>query len=581
MKRLLAAAAILCAAITAPYAQTLPSGSLGTVTGNTRNTWQPFTYTFTPSTTGANFVGFAFREDPAFWTFDNVTLTAAGSTTNLLTNGTFTTGGRFSVTTNNGVSNMQAPTNWGVWYQNGTYPAAAGTWTDIGGAHGGVWYDGAVGSFDGIYQGVALTAGTTYTIAFEVSGNNTSNGSSIQLGVYGGACSTVSISPDQCTIPSSVGFTTLATPSQGAAAGNPTPPPVTLVSTANAPSTATSSTAYGTSVVAYNVANARVNSGQWIAITRTTTPVTTRPYTITTVTTPHAVETYSDGTTVTTNGTPLTTTQNGATITIGQPVAQTASVSGVSLKDSIAVRNFNPFLVDALSTKDGAWATPSLGYAKTSGSFRISGLSFGYQTTVENNTAGIAGNISKIENSGFVGSSSSSDAYAGTAYFLTKQEDVWIKGAVGYSAAEYATTTSLPVFALVNSSTVKTRNYYGDITFYSAKEFEGFRPLVGVVLNKSEVVSQAEGGSALLSTLPGVGSSFEARPYVGIRYDIDDVFGIETRVTRSRDFGTVAQIRASAKIEIVKDAYIELTAGADKGSNYTGAVGMIGLKINF
>ena len=105
MKRLLAAAVIMCAAITAPYAQTLPSGSLGTVTGNTRNTWQPFTYTFTPSTTGANFVGFAFREDPAFWTFDNVTLTAAGSTTNLLTNGTFTTGGRFSVTTNNGVSN--------------------------------------------------------------------------------------------------------------------------------------------------------------------------------------------------------------------------------------------------------------------------------------------------------------------------------------------------------------------------------------------------------------------------------------------------------------------------------------------
>ena len=581
MKRLLAAAAILCAAITAPYAQTLPSGSIGTVTGNTRNTWQPFTYTFTPSTTGANFVGFAFREDPAFWTFDNVTLTAAGSQTNLLTNGTFTTGGRFSVTTNNGVSNMQAPTNWGVWYQNGTYPAAAGTWTDIGGAHGGVWYDGAVGSFDGIYQGVALQAGTTYTIAFEVSGNNTSNGSSIQLGVYGGACSTVSISPDQCTIPSSVGFTTLATPSQGAAAGNPTPPPVTLVSTANAPSTATSSTAYGTSVVAYNVANARVNSGQWIAVTRTTTPVTTRPYTITTVTTPHAVETYSDGTTVTTNGTALTTTQNGATITIGQPVAQTASVSGVSLKDSIAVRNFNPFLVDALSTKDGAWATPSLGYAKTSGSFRISGLSFGYQTTVENNTAGIAGNISKTENSGFVGSSSSSDAYTGTAYFLTKQEDVWVKGAVGYSTAEYATTTSLPVFALVNSSTVKTRNYYGDITFYSAKEFEGFRPLVGVVLNKSEVVSQAEGGSALLSTLPGKGSSFEARPYAGIRYDIDDVFGVETRVTRSRDFGTVGQVRASAKVEIVKDAYIELTAGADKGSNYTGAVGMIGLKINF
>ena len=59
---------------------------------------------------------------------------------------------------------IQAPADWGVWYQNGTYPAAAGTWSNIGGSHGGVWYDGAVGTFDGIYQGIALQAGTTYTI---------------------------------------------------------------------------------------------------------------------------------------------------------------------------------------------------------------------------------------------------------------------------------------------------------------------------------------------------------------------------------------------------------------------------------
>ena len=221
MKKIMAALVALFAFVSVAEAQTLPSGSVGVVTNNTPNTWQTFNYTFTPSTTGANFLGFAFRQDPAFWTFDNVKLTAAGSQTNLLTNGAFNTGGQFSVTTNNGPSSMQAPTNWGVWYQNGTYPAAAGTWTDIGGTHGGVWYDGAVGSFDGIYQGVVLQAGTTYTVSFEVSGNNTSNGSSIQLGVYGGACSTVSIAPDQCTIPSTVGFTTLATPSQGAAAGNP------------------------------------------------------------------------------------------------------------------------------------------------------------------------------------------------------------------------------------------------------------------------------------------------------------------------------------------------------------------------
>ena len=154
--------------------QVLPGGYIGTVTNNTPNTWQSYSYSFTPSTSGSNYVGFAFRQDPAFWTFDNVSLTAPGSSTNLLTNGGFGSGGAISITTNNGPGTIQAPTNWGVWYQNGTYPAAAGTWQDIGGAHGGVWYDGAVGTFDGIYQGIGLTAGTTYTLSFEVSGNHMS-----------------------------------------------------------------------------------------------------------------------------------------------------------------------------------------------------------------------------------------------------------------------------------------------------------------------------------------------------------------------------------------------------------------------
>ena len=236
--------------------QTLPPGELGTVTANTPNTWQTFTYTFTPSQTGANFIGFAFRQDPAYWTFDNVTLVVQGTTTNLLTNGDFTTGGSFSVTTSNGVSSIQAPTNWGVWYQNGTYPAAAGTWSQIGGSHGGVWYDGAVGTFDGIYQGVQLTAGTTYTISFEVSGNNTANTSSIQLGIYGGACADVSIAASGCTIPASVGFTTLATPAQGAAAGGPTGPVAV-----NNPSGTTANNPAGTTTLAVTNAGTYTNDG--------------------------------------------------------------------------------------------------------------------------------------------------------------------------------------------------------------------------------------------------------------------------------------------------------------------------------
>ena len=580
MRKILAfIAALFC--VSSVYAQNLPAGSLGSVTSNTPNTWQTFTYNFTPSTSGANFIGFAFRQDPAFWTFDNVRISAAGSTTNLLTNGGFDTGGQFSVTTTNGPSSMQAPTNWGVWYQNGTYPAAAGTWTNIGGNHGGVWYDGAVGSFDGIYQGVVLQAGTTYTVSFEVSGNNASNASSIQLGIYGGACSTVTLAADQCTIPSSVGFTTLATPAQGAAAGNPTPPPVTLVSTANAPSTSTATTTNGVTSTVNNVVTLGNNNGQWIAVTRTITPIRTTPFTITTITTPHTIQTYSDGTTITNNGTPVTTTQNGATVVVGQPTIQTASASAVALKDAMAITRFNPFLVDPLSTKDGAWGTPSMGYTKANGVFRSGGVSVGYQKTIENRTFGIAGKFDRNNSHDYLNSDSNYDSYSGTAYLINKYNFVWIKGAVGFNSSQYATTTTLPIFALVNQSKVKVNNFYGDLTIYSGKDFRGFRPLAGVTVSKAKVSSESEMGSILLSSIPKDDTKVLFTPYAGIRYDFNDNIGVETRVTQSTDFKTVGQIRTTAKKEIFKNVFVDVQGGFDKGKNYTAAVGMVGLKVNF
>ena len=291
--------------------QTLPAGSVGVVTGNTPNTWQTYSYSFTPNISGTNYVGFAFRQDPAFWTFDNASLTTQGSTTNLLTNGGFTNGGAISITTNNGPGTIQAPTNWGVWYQNGTYPSAAGTWNDIGGTHGGVWYDGAVGTFDGIYQGIVLQAGTTYTISFEVSGNHTSNGGSVQLGIYAGPCADTSIAAASCTIPSSAGFTTLATPAEGAAAGNPTPTivsttagvPIVSSSDARGTTTTTVASTRGTTTYVPTTTFTGTRQDPTLSVNRNittvaTTPITTvtthtTPITTTTITTPTQLVNYS------------------------------------------------------------------------------------------------------------------------------------------------------------------------------------------------------------------------------------------------------------------------------------------------
>jgi hypothetical protein len=438
---------------------------------------------------------------------------------------------------------------------------------------------------------------------------------------------------------------TISANGNGAAAqngNNGTPPPPTVVSTAagtpkvtssssNGTTTTTSTTTRGTTTTVssttlapttYTSSNRDVaaKTPKTIDVTRTTTvvgttprtvvntattPVTvvttsTTPRTTTTTTIPVTVTTYSDDSTTSTDGTPVvttsttnivtqtpTTTNEVIVTTVRDNIVnstssnQTASVSAVGLKDAIAVRNFNPFLVDVISTKDGAWVTPSLGYAKAGGLIRNSSLGFGTQSTFENNTLGIAGTFNKSNSHEYLNTNSGSNSYGATAYILNKQSEVWTKASIGFGVTDYNTTTSLPIFALANSSKVKVKNYYADLTFYSGEDYSGFRPLVGVTLNKSMVSSTVESGSSLLSTLPEKDSSFSTTPYAGVRYDLDNWFGVETRITQSQDFKTVGQIRASIKNEIFKDVYFDLTGGFDKSKNYTAAVGMVGLKIKF
>ena len=206
MKRIIAL--FLFFLTTLAQAQVLPAGYIGRVLNNTPGQWQTYSFTFTAATTGSTYFMLAFRQDPAYWRVDNIVVTAAGNNTNLLTNGDMTTGGTLTKQVGGQTQYINTPTAWGVAYQNNTYPAAAGTWMN------GLWYDGAVGSFDAIYQAIRVTAGVTYTISFSVNGDNTSDGNSVQLGVYAGSCGNVSLPPTECSLPSSSGFTSLAAPGE-------------------------------------------------------------------------------------------------------------------------------------------------------------------------------------------------------------------------------------------------------------------------------------------------------------------------------------------------------------------------------
>jgi fibronectin-binding autotransporter adhesin len=275
MKRLLSIFFFLVTLCIGSHCQTvsagdLPAGYLGSVLNYSYGT-QLYTYTYTPTVSGVDYVGFAFRQDPGFWTFTNPSVTAGNSSTNLLINGNLQYGGGLSVnTTNYGTQYIQAPSGWGVWYQTGIYPSAAGYWSP------GQWYDGAVGSYDGIYQGISVTAGVTYNISFDLSGTNPSSNPSIEVGTYMGACA-AGTSIFTCVPTTSASMSAVADPQQTQGVGGA--PTVTSTSTTNATSTII-------------VGNNQV-----------------------TVTTPTVTTHWSDGTTTTSTGTPTQTTLSSSAFT--------------------------------------------------------------------------------------------------------------------------------------------------------------------------------------------------------------------------------------------------------------------------
>ena len=291
MKKLFACFVLLFTVLLV-QAQNLPSGYIGTVNQTATNIYQNYSFSFTAPTTTVDYFGLAFRQDPGYWSVGNFSLTAVGSSTNLLSNPNLQYGGTVS---NYG---MAAPANWGVWYQSSAgAPPAAGFWAAPGqgwfGSYtsglgvntstAGSWIDGAVGTYDGIYQGFSATAGTTYSFSFTSLGTNSYSDPSIMIGVYAGACSAGS-SVFGCTPVTSSGFTTAMTPqaTQGTGGAPPPAPP---------PST-------GPTITTTNQTQTTIVGNQQIV---TTTPVTTT--------------TYSDGTTTTTSGTTTTNTASNSPFT--------------------------------------------------------------------------------------------------------------------------------------------------------------------------------------------------------------------------------------------------------------------------
>jgi hypothetical protein len=160
---LLASAALISLAMTgaarAQVNEPPPSGAILDLNGQPiSSTAVQYSVSFT-ATQSSTDISFAFRDDPAFLSFSNVSVVdSLAPNNNLLTNGDFSGG----VYTDNG--NTAVPVGWTYENQyNATFPGVI---------ENGVWVDGSVQAYDALSQLITTVIGDSYTISFFLSEDN-------------------------------------------------------------------------------------------------------------------------------------------------------------------------------------------------------------------------------------------------------------------------------------------------------------------------------------------------------------------------------------------------------------------------
>ena len=132
------------------------------------DTYTQYSVNFTATQASTN-ISFAFREDPAFFSLDDVSVvdntTASG---NLLANPGFEDAGSLGSSNPPGWTFLNA---FGAAFQG---LVANTTTRPAGEAHGGTnfWYDGSVQGYDGLTQIISTTIGHSYTISFWLTDNS-------------------------------------------------------------------------------------------------------------------------------------------------------------------------------------------------------------------------------------------------------------------------------------------------------------------------------------------------------------------------------------------------------------------------
>lgn len=133
-----------------------PLGPILDLAGQTINfgTYTQYSVTFIAGATTED-VTFAFRNDPGYSAVDNVSVTAMGSSTNLISNGSFASG----------LSGWNYDNVYGATFGGVVSSGCQGLPNDTGDTAN--WCDGATQAYDAIDQTISTVVGQTYTITFD------------------------------------------------------------------------------------------------------------------------------------------------------------------------------------------------------------------------------------------------------------------------------------------------------------------------------------------------------------------------------------------------------------------------------
>ena len=317
--------------------------------------------------------------------------------------------------------------------------------------------------------------------------------------------------------------------------------------------------AYGVTVAVVDLANNRGGqTAQRLTVTQTTTNTYTTPFTVTattttpvtttTTTTPVTTTTYSDGTSTTANGTATVTSTTTNTVTSvdtqGEEILQTQTQKDYSTRidQYTNLLNSNSRMNESLESDpwtrvrvDGGrisqrsfagrdwnfYVTGSGLKTNTKDTYSSTGSTFGLgieRLVSRNLLIGAQFNRGQINMSGdSAGGSLNKDA-VGLYALKTFDNDIVVKGDLGYAQNNYANAHSISELGLGNTGSASGQDAWAQAKVYTPA-VKGFRVFAGARTETNQVNAVTESGSAVSAMTYGAVNQTRNSGIGGIRFD--------------------------------------------------------------